>query len=225
LTKRAGFYVGVPDGTKTDDHEQSRQALTANLFLVRHGAHGDLGRVLTGHGGGVPLTDAGRAQAAAVAARLSRERVRAIHTSPRERAVETAEIIASHVGVPVKIVEALDEIDFGRWSGRSFDDLAGDPAWDAWNARRGSTCPPGGETMAAAVARARSHVATIGQEGDSGGVVCVSHCDIIRGLVADALGLPFDNLLRFNIDTASLSTLLVGSWGSHVVTLNERAAA
>lgn len=197
--------------------------MTAKLFLVRHGAHGDLGRVLTGRGSGVPLTETGRAQAAAAARRLAQEDIRAIHTSPRERAVETAGIIADHLGLPVEIVDALDEIDFGGWSGRSFDELAGDPAWDAWNARRGSTRPPEGETMDAAVARARDHVAAIA--GQSGGIVCVSHCDIIRGLVADALGLGFDNLLRFDIDTASVSTLMVSSWGSRVLTLNERVAA
>lgn len=178
--------------------------------------------MLTGRGGGVPLTDVGRHQAAAVAERLAREDIRAIHTSPRERAVQTAEIVANRIGARVEIVDALDEIDFGGWSGRSFDDLAGDPDWNAWNARRGSTRPPGGETMNLAVGRARDHVATLAGEG---GIVCVSHCDIIRGLVADALGLPFDNLLRFDIDTASLSTLVVGSWGSRVVSLNERAAA
>jgi broad specificity phosphatase PhoE len=197
--------------------------LAANLFLVRHGAHGDLGRVLTGRGSGVPLTDTGRHQAAAVAERLARENIRVIHTSPRERAVQTAEIIADHIGAPVEIVDALDEIEFGAWSGRSFGELAADPEWNAWNARRGSTRPPGGETMEAAVMRARAHVAALAGEG--GGVVCVSHCDIIRGLIADALGLPFDNLLRFDIDTASLSTLVVGSWGARVVSLNERAAA
>ncbi|MDB5688337.1 MAG: histidine phosphatase family protein [Sphingomonas bacterium] len=197
--------------------------MTVNLFLVRHGAHGDLGQVLTGRRGGVPLTGQGRAQAAAVAERLTREDVRAVHTSPRQRAVETAEIIAERIGATVEIVDALDEIDFGEWSGRSFDDLAGDAAWNAWNARRGSTRPPEGETMDAAVARARQHVAALAGQG--GGVVCVSHCDIIRGLVADALGLDFDKLLRFDVDTASLSTLLVGSWGSRVLGLNERAAA
>jgi broad specificity phosphatase PhoE len=156
--------------------------LTAKLFLVRHGAHGDLGRVLTGRRSGVPLTEEGRDQAVAAARRLAREDIRAVHTSPRERAVETAGIIAGHLGLPVEIVDALDEIDFGGWSGRSFDALASDPAWDAWNAQRGSTRPPEGETMDAAVARARDHVAAIA--GQSGGIVCVSHCDIFCGSIS-----------------------------------------
>jgi broad specificity phosphatase PhoE len=197
--------------------------LTTNVFLVRHGAHAELGRVLTGRGAGVPLTADGRAEAEAVAERLGREQVRAVHTSPRERAVETASIIAARLGIAIEIVEALDEIDFGGWSGRSFASLAGDPAWQQWNAHRGSAATPDGETMAAAVARAAGHVTSL--VADGGGVVCVSHCDIIRGLIADTIGLPLDNLLRFDIDTASLSTLMVGDWGRRVVSMNERVPA
>jgi broad specificity phosphatase PhoE len=198
-------------------------ALTTNVFLVRHGAHAELGRVLTGRRGGVPLTAEGRAQAAAVADRLAREDVRAVHASPRERAVETASIIAERLGVGVEIVDALDEIDFGEWSGRDFGVLADDPAWADWNERRGNAPTPGGETMAAAVSRAASHVSSLVAGG--GGVVCVSHCDIIRGLVAETIGLSLDNLLRFDIDTASLSTLVVGDWGRRVISLNERVPA
>lgn len=50
----------------------------------------------------------------------------------------------------------------------------------------------------------------------------VSHCDIIRGLIAYYLGLPLDNLLRFDIDPASVSRLVVGSWGARVMSMNER---
>jgi broad specificity phosphatase PhoE len=53
-------------------------------------------------------------------------------------------------------------------------------------------------------------------------VVAVSHCDIIRGLIAYYLGLPLDNLLRFDIDPASVSRLMVGSWGARVISVNER---
>jgi broad specificity phosphatase PhoE len=197
--------------------------LTTSVFLVRHGAHAEFGRVLTGRRAGVPLTAEGRAQAAAVADRLVREDIRAVHTSPRERAVETASIIADRLGVAVEIVDALDEIDFGRWGGRDFASLTEDPDWQAWNERRGSAPTPGGETMASAVSRAAGHVASL--MGSGGGVVCVSHCDIIRGLIADIIGLPLDNLLRFDIDTASLSTLVVGDWGRRVISLNERVPA
>lgn len=178
--------------------------------------------MLTGRRGGVSLTAAGRAEAEALADRLAREEVRVVQTSPRERAVETAAIIARRLGVAVEIVDALDEIDFGGWTGRSFAALAADPAWAIWNDRRGSAVPPGGETMAAAVARAGRHVAGLAAVG--GGVVCVSHCDIIRGLIADTLGLPLDNLLRFDVDTASLSVLVAGDWGGRVLAINEKAA-
>ncbi len=169
------------------------------------------------------LTEAGRTQARALADRLAREQIRVVQTSPRERAVETATIIADRLGVAVETVDALDEIDFGDWSGRGFDALDGDPAWARWNERRSTTRPPGGESMAAAVSRARRHIA--GLAAVPGGAVCVSHCDIIRGVLADALGLPLDNLLRFDIDTASLSVMLVGEWGARVVGINERVVA
>ena len=206
-----------------DAHAEPAEALTANLFLVRHGAHGELGRVLSGRRGGLALSADGRAQAAAAADRLAREDIRVVQTSPRERASETATIIAERLGVPLETVDALDEIDFGDWTGKGFDALEGDPAWTEWNERRGSARAPGGETMGEAVARARTHVQ--GLAGQGGGIVCVSHADIIRGLIADTLGLGFDNMLRFDVDAASISLLLVGDWGSRVVSVNERVAA
>jgi broad specificity phosphatase PhoE len=53
-------------------------------------------------------------------------------------------------------------------------------------------------------------------------VALVSHCDIIRGIIAHYLGLPLDNLLRFDIDPASVSRIVVGDWGARVISVNER---
>jgi broad specificity phosphatase PhoE len=206
-----------------ETHAEPAAALTANLFLVRHGAHGELGQVLSGRRPGLHLSAAGRAQAAATAERLAREDIRLVQSSPRERAAETAAIIAERLDVPMETVDALDEIDFGAWTGMPFDALDGDPAWTEWNVRRGSARAPGGETMAEAVGRSRTHLQDLGGQG--GGVVCVSHADVIRGLIAHALGLSIDNMLRFDIDTASISLLLAGDWGSRVVSVNERVPA
>lgn len=179
--------------------------------------------MLTGRRSGVPLTAKGRAQAAAVADRLAREEVRLVQSSPRERAVETARIIADRLGVPMEITDALDEIDFGGWAGQSFEALDSDPDWATWNDHRGEAGAPGGETMAAAVERAAGHILSI--PAGNGGVVCVSHSDIIRGTIARILGLPLGNVLRFDIDPASLSVVVAGDWGARLLSLNERAAA
>ena len=103
-----------------------------------------------------------------------------------------------------------------------FADLDGDPAWRHWNAARGTAPTPGGETMAAAVSRAVAHLDRLARHGD-GPILCVSHCDVIRGVIAHALGLPLDNILRFEIDPASVSWVMAHGQGiGHVLTINGR---
>ena len=166
----------------------------------------------------IALSEAGRAEAARLAARLASVPLLAVYSSPRPRAHETATIAATRHGLPVFVEDALDEIDFGDWTGRAFDDLAGDPAWDRWNSARGAAAPPGGEAMASAVARARAFLDTRPQ----GVTLCVSHCDIIRGIVAAYLGLDLDRMLGFDCDPASLTTLALHPGGAQLITLNER---
>ena len=173
--------------------------------------------MLSGRGGG-SLTPEGRQQAEQLADRLAGRGIAAIHASPQLRTRETAEAVGRRLGVPVEVVPALDEIDFGAWTGRTFVNLAGDPAWDAWNNRRSVARIPGGETMAEAVARAVGHMR---QAASGAPLLCVTHCDIIRGVVAEGLGLSFDNMLRFDVDPASVSTVLIERRGERVLRLNE----
>ena len=167
------------------------------------------------------LTSAGEQQAAGLAERLCGVRLDAVHTSPRERARRTAEAIAAGRGAPLEVVEALDEIDYGDWTGMSFDALDGRPEWRGWNAARGSACPPNGESMAAAQARVAAHADAIARTCAGAEIALVSHADILRALVAHYLGVPLDNLLRFEIDVASISRIEVGQWGGRVLALND----
>ena len=196
--------------------------MTATILLIRHAAHVDLGQRLTGRRPDVALSREGLDQAAIIADLLGVEPIDAVYSSPRERAFYTAREIADPHELSVTVEPALDEIDFGDWTGRSFDALEGDPLWDDWNGARGQTRPPGGEAMTEAVARAVAALATIAAEFPDGAVAAVTHCDIIRGVIAHHLGLPLDNLLRFDIDPASVSRLAVGSWGARVMSVNER---
>ena len=195
--------------------------MTACIHLIRHCAHGDVGRVLTGRRPGVPLSPEGRAHAARVAEDIAaRDGVSAILTSPRERTAETAAIIAERLGLGVEVAPALDEVDFGAWTGRSFVELDGDPDWQRWNAARSNAGTPGGETMVAAVARAVAQVEAIAASAPTGPVMCVTHCDIIRGVIAHYLGLDLDRLLRFDVDPGSVSTIVIGDWGGKVTMMN-----
>src|SRR5690348_50874 len=107
--------------------------MTATFFLVRHAAHDNVGGFLAGRTPGIRLGADGRAQAARLAQRLTRESFEAIYASPLERAEETAAAISAANHVAVERAEALNEVDFGSWSGRTFDDLDRDPAWRRWN--------------------------------------------------------------------------------------------
>lgn len=195
--------------------------MSALVGLVRHGAHDELGRILSGRASDIGLNGPGRREAEALARALAGRGVARLESSPRLRTRQTAEILGAALGLAVTIAPALDEIDFGDWAGRSFADLDADPAWQRWNSARASAPTPGGETMAAAVRRAMRHLDGLGRAGET--VLCVSHCDVIRGVVAHCLGLSLDNILRFEVGTASICWLNAdGQGGAQVLTVNAR---
>lgn len=198
--------------------------MAAIIHLVRHGAHADAGRVLTGRGGDDGLAPAGAAQAAWAADRLAAQSIVRVETSPQRRTRETADVIAAACGVQPIVAARLDELDYGRWTGRVIAELEGDPDWAHWNVARSQARTPGGERMTDAVARAVTHLDALGAEDWPGAIVCVSHSDIIRGVVAHYLGLSLDRMLAFDVDPGSITSLVVGDWGGQLLSLNVRAA-
>jgi probable phosphoglycerate mutase len=196
--------------------------MTATILLVRHAAHVELGRLLTGRRRDISLSPEGLQQAAIVGDLLGTQEIAAVYSSPRERAWYTAREIAEPHRIKVAADERLDEVDFGDWTGRGYAELEGEPAWIEWNERRGSARVPGGETMAEATDRAFGFLEEASRDHADRLIVAVSHCDIIRGVIARCLGLALDNLLRFDVDPASVSRVMIGSWGSRVLSVNER---
>lgn len=191
--------------------------MTATILLIRHAAHVDLDRRLSGRRPGVALSEAGREQAAALGRQLAGRGIERVQCSPLDRTRDTAAAIAEACRLPPPTpVEALIEIDMGDWTGRALDGFGDDPAWRAWNERRGTARIPGGESMAEAQARIVGHLATL----RTGTVAIVTHSDMIRGAVAHVLGLPLDRLLSFDIDPASVTTVVMGKWGSRLLSLN-----
>lgn len=200
--------------------------MTTTLLLIRHAAHTELDRHLSGRRDGVKLSVAGRAQAAALGHYLAADGVDVVECSPLDRTRETAAAIAEAVGLPPpRPVEALIEIDMGEWTGRAIGSFGNDQAWHAWNGQRGSARIPGGETMAEAQARIVGHMRALTSDRDGQTIALVTHADMVRGAVAHVLGLPLDHLLRFEVAPASVSRVVVGDWGATLLSLNERTAA
>jgi broad specificity phosphatase PhoE len=191
--------------------------MARSILLARHGHHEEVGRVLSGRSN-ISLDRQGRAEAETLARLLAPRGVTRIVSSPRARTRETAAVAAEALGLPVAVEAALDEVDFGDFTGRAFAALDGDPDWQRWNGERGSARCPGGETMGEAVARAVGFVAGCGE----GVTLCVSHCDVIRGVVAHYLGLPLERIFSLGCDPGSVTTLVLEGDGAMVVALNER---
>ncbi|WP_069207584.1 histidine phosphatase family protein [Sphingomonas panacis] len=187
------------------------------VILARHGAHAEVGHVLSGRSE-IALSPRGQAEAVALAQALDGTPIASLHASPRRRARDTAAPLGERRGLAVEIAPALDEIDFGAFTGRSFAELDSDPDWFRWNAERATARCPDGETMAEASARAAGYLNSLAP--DRLPALCVSHCDVIRGLVARQLGLGFDRMFALECDPASRTTLDLDS--GRLVALNER---
>lgn len=198
--------------------------MIATILLVRHAAHVHLGRILSGRTGDVPLSDAGLNQARALARRLRSDRPDLLQTSPLRRARDTAQALAAAGAASPEVAEALNEIDFGAWSGKRFADLDSDPRWELWNTHRGAAEPPGGEPMVAVQVRVLAHLRQVAARASGKVVAMVSHADVIRAAVAGILGLSLDRILSFDIDPASVTRIDAGPWGERVVTINERSS-
>lgn len=194
------------------------------VHLVRHGHHALLAGVLCGRMEGVELDELGRRQMAACVDCISDD-VSVIQSSPQRRARQSATILAWHLGLPVEIVGAFDEIDLGDWTGRTFAELHEDPAWKLWNSRRGTGCPPNGESMQCLQQRVVHHIESLRSDPQDGAVLIVSHAEPIRAALLHYGKIALDDFLAIAVDPASVSTLCFDRTGARISRINQRAAA
>jgi broad specificity phosphatase PhoE len=195
--------------------------VSARVILVRHAAHDNVGGYLAGRLPGVALGEAGKAQARRLAQRMVGERIDIIQSSPVQRTRETAQAIADMAAREVKIAPALDEVDFGAWSGRSFEELNSDEYWRRWNAARSLTATPAGETMLGVQQRIYAHILSSVHANPDARIVMVSHADPIRAALAVVLGMSLDRLQSIDIAPASVSIIDFDPWGATVRRVNE----
>ena len=197
----------------------------ALLHLLRHGTHDLGGGVLAGRMPGVGLTERGRAEIAAAAERLAGENIAALYSSPLQRTRESAEIVAKRLGLPIEFRDDIMELDFGDWTGTTFDAIRADPRWRWWSQHRSLARIPGGETMREVQFRAVEAVLEIGDRHRDRACVLVSHGDVIRSILVFALGMPLDFYGRVEVVQGSLSTIRIDDGGIRVVSINERPRA
>ena len=192
------------------------------FYLLRHGEHAVQGRICAGRMPGVVLSDKGRAEAEGAARRLAGTGIAAIYASPLERTRQTGEIVGRHLSLPVNIRDDLAELDFGEWTGLTFDEVRKDARWPAWATHRSLSCIPGGETMRAVQRRVTEALIELREAHPDESIVVVSHGDVIRAALVFALGMPLDFYARIEVATASLSTMRIDGNGIRVVAINER---
>jgi probable phosphoglycerate mutase len=193
---------------------------TTSIHLVRHGATDAIGRTFTGRRPGVPLNREGREQAERLAARFQNLDIRSVFSSPAERALQTAQSIASAARVTVEQRCAFHEIDIGSWGGATFEDLNLDEEFRLFNSVRSLTRPPSGELMLEVQNRAVGELLKIAQQYAGSAVVVVSHSDVIRSALAYFLGLPLDLAHRLVIGLASVSLIQLSRENIQVVQIN-----
>ena len=191
------------------------------VLLVRHGQTPTTGKVLPGRAPGLHLADAGREQAERAAARIAElPRVDALYASPLERARETAAPIAAARKLRVQVERGLLECDFGDWTGRELAALSKLPEWQTVQRAPSTFTFPGGESFTAMQTRMVAAVDRIRAKYAGGVVVCVSHADPIKAIVAHALGTHIDLFQRIVISTCSITAIAYGMGTPVVLTVN-----
>ena len=195
------------------------------VVLVRHGLTAMTGPVLAGWTPGLHLDERGQAQAAAVAERLRPVPFDAVVSSPLDRCLDTATaVLAGRDGVELQVEQRLGECRYGDWTGRPLKELAKDPLWKVVQNHPSAVVFPGPEgeplreTQARAVGAVRDWNARLGP--DATWLGC-SHGDVIKAVVADALGLHLDQFQRITIDPCSVTVIRYTELRPFVVRVND----
>lgn len=199
------------------------------VILARHGrTTANSAGVLAGRAAGVHLDDTGRNQATAAAQRLAGITLAAVVSSPMLRCRQTAALLAP--GAEVVNERGLIECDYGDWSGRALRTLAKETLWSSIQRHPSGVTFPGGESMGAMSARAVAAIrrwdAQVARDhGPEAVWLAVSHGDVIKAIIADALGMHLDGFQRIVVDPASLSVIAYTPQHPLVLSLNTTAGS
>jgi broad specificity phosphatase PhoE len=175
-------------------------------LLIRHGHVAAIGRRLAGRLPGVDLSVRGVTEVQCLRRNLALS-LDAIYSSPLERARSTAEPLAADRKLTPVILDELTEVDFGDWTGLSFDELGQLPAWRLFNSRRSIASVPNGETALQVQTRSVSVLKQLAARHAGQTFAVVSHADVIRTAVLHYAAIPLDDFDRIEIDTAAVTAV------------------
>ncbi len=207
---------------------RTRLASMATVILVRHGrTTANASGVLAGRTAGIKLDKVGREQAIRTGERLAVLPLAGVVSSPLERCRQTARaILDQQTGSPAAPLEkGITECDYGEWQGRPLVDLAKEDLWSVVQSHPSAAVFPGGESLRAMQARSvaaiRHHDAAFEAEHGPNAVwAAVTHGDIIKSVLADALGMHLDLFQRINVNPASVSIVRYSPARPDVVATN-----
>ncbi|AKS33665.1 histidine phosphatase family protein [Mycolicibacterium goodii] len=183
------------------------------VILLRHGrSTSNTAHTLAGRSDGVDLDDRGREQAEGIVSRIGDLPVRAIVRSPMLRCERTVDPLAAALGLQPIVDERLTEVDYGEWTGRKISELLKEPLWSVVQAQPSAAVFPDGEGLAQVQARAVAAIrerdrALAGEHGADVLWVACTHGDVIKAVLADALGVHLDGFQRITADPASMSVV------------------
>ncbi|RDH79344.1 MSMEG_4193 family putative phosphomutase [Mycolicibacterium moriokaense] len=196
------------------------------VILLRHGrSTSNTAQTLAGRSDGIDLDAKGQEQARALVDRIGSLPIRAIVRSPLLRCRRTVEPLAAVLGLEPIVDERISEVDYGEWTGKKIGDLVKEKLWAVVQQQPSAAVFPGGEGLAHVQARAveavREHDRRLAEEhgGDALWLAC-SHGDVIKAIVADALGTHLDSFQRITADTASMSVIRYTTLRPFVVHVN-----
>ncbi|MEJ2852161.1 MULTISPECIES: histidine phosphatase family protein [unclassified Saccharothrix] len=185
----------------------------ATVILLRHARSTANGSgVLAGRAPGVSLADSGVVQAEKLVERLAGVPIDAVVTSPMDRCAQTLAPLLAARGLSPVVEPELAEVEYGEWTGKEIKELLKEPLWQVVQQHPSAAVFPGGEGLATVQARAvaaiRAHDARVTEEfGPRAVWVACSHGDVIKAVLADALGVHLDGFQRIVVDPASVSVV------------------
>lgn len=197
------------------------------VILLRHGrSTSNTAHTLAGRSAGVDLDETGAEQARGIVDRIGELPVRALVCSPLLRCRRTLEPLSERLGLPPVTEDRLSEVDYGEWTGRKLSELMTEPLWQVVQQQPSAAVFPGGEGLADVQARAgsavREHDRRLSEQHGGGDVLWVActHGDVIKSVVADALGTHLDSFQRITADPASMSVIRYTPMRPFVVHVN-----